>query len=125
MMPGTATLLEDVYVFASLPQDAKLGEVPLAMVLEEEGTLAVVKRREAFTTKLHFKFSCRIIRLNSFPVESANLLMSKLASEIRRLNVSANFITTPSSILICVPEDLTDSVLHSISSLFKPTQLHV
>jgi hypothetical protein len=87
----SATLVEGVYVFATLP-DGRLpdGIAPRMIFQEDEGTTLILRREEADDAGLAYEFPCRMITLDVHSALEAVGFIAHVATELAREGMGVN-----------------------------------
>ena len=87
----SAQLVEDVYVFVTLPDDSVPENIAARMVFREtEGTTLILQKSEAETFGLAYEFPCRMITLNVHSSLEAVGFIARIATELARHDMGVN-----------------------------------
>jgi len=87
----SAQLVEDVYVFVTLPDDSVPENIAARMVFREtEGTTLILQKSEAETFGLDYEFPCRMITLNVHSSLEAVGFIARIASELTKHDMGVN-----------------------------------
>lgn len=87
----TAQLVEEVYVFATLPDTSVPENVAARMVFREaEGTTLILHKTEAEAFGLAYEFPCRMITLNVHSSLEAVGFIARIAKELTRHDMGVN-----------------------------------
>ncbi|MEO9875639.1 MAG: ACT domain-containing protein [Anderseniella sp.] len=87
----SAQLVEDVYVFVTLPDDSVPENIAARMVFREtEGTTLILQESEAEAFGLDYEFPCRMITLNVHSSLEAVGFIARIASELTKQDMGVN-----------------------------------
>ena len=87
----TATLADEVFVFATLPsRKMPEGLDPLMVYQEAEGTTLILTQSEAVRHDIPHEFPCRRITLNVHSALEAVGFIARIASELAKASMGVN-----------------------------------
>lgn len=119
----TATLVDGVYVFVTLPDNnVPEGLAPRMMFHEAEGTTLIVLASEAKAHSLDFEFPSRMITLNVHSSLEAVGFMAVIATALANGNMGVNPVAGFFHDHIFVPEGREEDALRVIAQIAKDAQ---
>ncbi len=87
----SATLVEGLYVFVTLPHGSRPDGIEPRMIFEEaEGTTLIVLKSQADALNLENEFPCRMITLNIHSSLEAVGFMARIATELAKHDMGVN-----------------------------------
>lgn len=87
----SATLVDGLYVFATVKEPVDLGATtPRMTFAEAEGTTYVLLQSEAEALSLNYEFPCRMITLNIHSSLEAVGFMARIATELAKQDMGVN-----------------------------------
>ncbi len=87
----SATLVDEVYVFATVPPgDVPAGLTPRMMFHEAEGVTLILTRDAAMAHDVPFEFPCRMITLNVHSALEAVGFIAHIATELAAAGMGVN-----------------------------------
>lgn len=87
----SATLVDGLYVFVTLPDHALPDDLSPKMVFHEaEGTTLIILQSEAETHGFAYEFPCRMITLNIHSSLEAVGFIARIATELARYDMGVN-----------------------------------
>lgn len=87
----SATLVDGVFVFATVPKGSAPDDITPRMMFEEaEGVTLVLLKSEAEASGLAYEFPCRMITLEVHSSLAAVGFIARIATELARHNMGVN-----------------------------------
>lgn len=87
----SATLIDGVFVFATIPDNSvPEGLVPRMVFREAEGTTLILLKTEAEAHGISYEFPCRMITLNVHSSLQAVGFIARIATELTKHNMGVN-----------------------------------
>lgn len=116
----TATLVEGVHVFATLPP----GAVPAALAprmtfAEAEGITLILLREEAEAQGIAYEFPCRMITLDVHSALEAVGFIARIAAELARHGMGVNPVSGFHHDHLFVPEGREEEALRVLERLAR------
>lgn len=114
------SLVDGVFVFASVPSDEIPPGVAARMVFQEaEGTTLVLLRRDAIDAGLAHEFPCRMITLDVHSSLEAVGFMARVASALAEHGIAVNPVSGFYHDHLFVPEDRVADALGVLERLSR------
>lgn len=117
----SATLVEGIYVFVSLPDRDIPKGLPARMIFEEEeGTTLILLKRDAEAHALPYEFPCRMITLNVHSSLEAVGFIARIADALSKEGMGVNPVAAFFHDHLFVPEGRQEDalrVLHRLSRM--------
>ncbi|MFG0293701.1 MAG: ACT domain-containing protein [Phycisphaerales bacterium JB050] len=114
------SLVDGVFVFASVPSDEIPPGVAARMVFQEaEGTTLVLLRQDAIDAGLAHEFPCRMITLDVHSSLEAVGFMARVASALAEYDIAVNPVSGFYHDHLFVPEDRVTDALGVLERLSR------
>ncbi len=114
----SADLVDGVYVFSTIPENALPMDLsPRMMFQEAEGTTLVLLKSEAEKFGLPFDFPSRMITLNIHSSLEAVGFMARIATELAKHNMGVNPVSAFYHDHLFVPEGREEEALRVLNQL--------
>ena len=108
----TATLAEDIFVFATLPSRKVPEDLdPLMVYQEAEGTTLILTRSEAVRHDIPHDFPCRRITLNVHSALEAVGFIARIAAELAKAGMGVNPVAGYYHDHLFVPADRAEDAM--------------
>ncbi|WP_299211830.1 ACT domain-containing protein [uncultured Tateyamaria sp.] len=116
----SATLVEGLYVFATVPHDQQsLDIVPRMAFREAEGMTYILLKPEADSLDLEYDFPCRMITLNIHSSLEAVGFMARIATELAKHDMGVNPVSGYFHDHLFVPDGRQGDAIKVLDELSK------
>jgi hypothetical protein len=113
-----ATLVDGVFVFVTLPDNAIPDDIQPRMVFREpEGTTLILLKSEAEALGLAYEFPCRMITLNVHSSLEAVGFMARITTELAKLDMGVNPVSGFYHDHIFVPDGREHDALRALQEI--------
>ncbi len=116
----TATLVDGIYVFVTLKDQAvPTGIKPRMVFVEAEGTTLILLKEQAEAANLTYEFPCRMITLEIHSSLEAVGFIARIATELAKANMGVNPVSGFYHDHLFVPDGRENDALRIVKEMAK------